>query len=45
MRQLKDSMNFIWRVPHLKEASWWMWVEHYLVSLAGVLVAGLLLML
>lgn len=45
MRQLKESMNFIWRVPHLKEASWWMWVEHYLVSLAGVLVAGLLLIL
>jgi membrane protein len=45
MRQLKDSMNFIWRVPHMREASWWMWVEHYLVSLAGVLVAGLLLIL
>ena len=45
MRQLKESMNFIWRVPHMKEASWWMWVEHYLVSLAGVLVAGLLLIL
>lgn len=45
MRQLKESINFIWRVPHLKEASWWMWVEHYLVSLAGVLVAGLLLIL
>ena len=45
MRQLKESMNFIWRVPHLKEASWWMWVEHYLVSLAGVLMAGLLLIL
>ena len=45
MRQLKESMNFIWRVPHLREASWWMWVEHYLVSLAGVLVAGLLLIL
>ena len=45
MRQLKESMNYIWRVPHLKEASWWMWVEHYLVSLAGVMVAGLLLIL
>jgi membrane protein len=45
MRQLKESMNFIWGVPHLREASWWMWVEHYLVSLAGVLVAGLLLIL
>jgi membrane protein len=43
MRQLRDSMNFIWRVPHKREAVWWMWVEHYLVSLAGVLVAGLLL--
>jgi membrane protein len=43
MRQLRDSMNFIWRVPHRREATWWMWVEHYLVSLAGVLVAGLLL--
>ncbi len=43
MRQLRDSMNFIWGVQHHKEASWWMWVEHYLVSLAGVLVAGLLL--
>jgi membrane protein len=43
MRQLRDSMNFIWRVPHKREATWWMWVEHYLVSLAGVLVAGLLL--
>ena len=45
MRQLKESMNYIWRVPHMREASWWMWVEHYLVSLAGVLVAGLLLIL
>ncbi len=45
MRQLKESMNFIWGVPHLREASWWMWVEHYLVSLAGVLFAGLLLIL
>jgi len=43
MRMLRDSMNFIWQVPHKKEATWWMWVEHYLVSLAGVLVAGLLL--
>jgi membrane protein len=43
MRQLRDSMNFIWGVQHHKESSWWMWVEHYLVSLAGVLVAGLLL--
>ena len=45
MRQLKESMNFIWRVPHMQEASWWKWVEHYLISLAGVLVAGLLLIL
>ena len=45
MRQLRDSMNFVWRVQHMKEASWWMWVEHYLISLAGVLVVGLLLML
>lgn len=45
MRQLRDSMNFIWRVHHMKEASWWMWVEHYLISLAGVLVVGLLLVL
>ena len=29
----------------MREASWWMWVEPYLVSLAGVLVAGLLLIL
>ncbi len=43
MRQLRDSMNFIWRVPHKREATWWMWVEHYLVSIAGVLAAGLLL--
>ncbi|MGA0094459.1 MAG: YihY/virulence factor BrkB family protein [Chthoniobacterales bacterium] len=43
MRQLKESMNFIWRVPHLKEATWWKWAEHYLVSLVGVLIAGLLL--
>lgn len=43
MRQLKESMNYIWRVPHLKEATWWKWAEHYLVSLLGVLIAGLLL--
>lgn len=43
MRMLRDAMNFIWQVPHKREATWWMWVEHYLVSLAGVLVAGLLL--
>lgn len=43
MRQLKESMNFIWQVPHLREATWWKWAEHYLVSLVGVLIAGLLL--
>lgn len=43
MRQLKESMNYIWQVPHLREATWWKWVEHYLVSVAGVLIAGLLL--
>lgn len=43
MRQLRESMNFIWQVPHLKEATWWKWVEHYLVSLLGVIIAGLLL--
>lgn len=45
MRQLRDSMNFIWGVSHLKEASWWMWVEHYLISLAGVVFVGLLLII
>lgn len=43
MRQLKESMNFIWRVPHLREATWWKWAEHYLVSLLGVIVSGVLL--
>lgn len=43
MRQLKESMNFIWRVPHLREATWWKWAEHYLVSLLGVIIAGLIL--
>jgi membrane protein len=43
MRQLRESLNAIWRVPHQREAKWWMWVEHYLVSLAAVVVAGLLL--
>lgn len=45
MRQLRECLNFIWRASHLEEATWWMWVEHYLVSLAGVVVVGLLLML
>ena len=45
MRQLRESMNFIWRVPHLKEASWWKWVEHYLISLLGVIMSGLFLIL
>ena len=45
MRQLRESMNFIWQVPHLKEAAWWKWVEHYLISLLGVIIAGLLLIL
>jgi membrane protein len=45
MRQLRESMNFIWQVPHLKEATWWKWVEHYLISLLGVIIAGLLLIL
>lgn len=44
MRQLKESMNFIWRAPHMEEATWWKWVEHYLVSVAGVLITGLLFM-
>ena len=43
MRQLKESINFVWQVPHLKEATWWKWAEHYLVSLVGVLIVGLLL--
>lgn len=43
MRQLKESMNYIWRVPHLTEATWWKWAEHYLVSVLGVLIAGVLL--
>ncbi|MEY5019410.1 MAG: YihY family inner rane domain protein [Verrucomicrobiota bacterium] len=45
MRQLRESMNFIWRVPHLKEANWTKWVEHYLISLLGVIMAGMLLIL
>ena len=45
MRQLRESMNFIWQVPHLAEATWWKWAEHYLVSLMGVIIAGLLLIL
>jgi membrane protein len=45
MRQLRESMNFIWRVPHLKEASWTKWVEHYLISLLGVIMSGLFLIL
>ncbi len=45
MRQLKESMNFVWRTHATDESSWWMWVEHYLVSLAAVLAAGLLLIL
>lgn len=43
MRQLRDSMNFIWGVSHLQESSWKMWIEHYLISLAGVIFVGLLL--
>ena len=43
MRQLRDCMNFIWRAEHIREANWLMWVEHYLVSIAGVLVVGLML--
>lgn len=43
MRMLREAMNFIWRVPHKRETTWLTWVEHYLISLAGVLVAGLLL--
>lgn len=45
MRQLRESLNFIWQVQHQREATWWVWVEHYLVSLAAVLVAGLLLII
>lgn len=45
IRQLKESMNFIWGVQHMHEASWWKWVEHYLVSLVGVVFAGALLVL
>lgn len=45
MRMLREAMNFIWRVPHKRETTWLTWVEHYMISLAGVLVAGLLLIL
>ena len=43
MRMLREAMNFIWRVPHKRETTWLTWVEHYMISLAGVLAAGLLL--
>jgi membrane protein len=45
MRQLKESMNYIWQAHHLREATWWKWAEHYLVSVLGVFIAGVLLII
>ena len=42
--QLKDAMNTIWNVEDPKEVSLWWYARTYLVSFAGVLALGLLLM-
>jgi membrane protein len=43
LAQLKDALNTIWNVEDPKETSVWWYVRTYGMSLAGVLVLGLLL--
>jgi Virulence factor BrkB len=42
--QLKDALNTVWEVEARKKAGIWQFVRTYLVSLAGVLAIGFLLM-
>jgi membrane protein len=43
LAQLKDALNTIWNVEDPKETSVWWYVRTYALSLAGVMVLGLLL--
>jgi membrane protein len=42
--QLKDALNTVWEVPSSKVGGFWGFVRTYLVSLAGVLSLGFLLL-
>jgi membrane protein len=42
--QLKDALNTVWEVEARKKGGTWQFVRTYLVSLAGVLVLGFLLL-
>jgi len=42
--QLKDALNTVWEVPPAKTGGVWYFIRTYLVSLAGVLSVGFLLL-
>jgi membrane protein len=42
--QLKDALNTVWEVEPAKKGGIWLFVRTYVVSLAGVLAAGFLLL-
>jgi membrane protein len=43
--QLKDALNTVWEVEPAKEGGVWAFVRTYIVSLAGVLAVGFLLLI
>jgi len=42
--QLKDALNTIWDVPEPESGGFWWYLRSYIVSLAGVMALGFLLM-
>ena len=42
--QLKDALNIVWEVPPSREGGIWGFLRNYVVSLAGVLALGFLLL-
>jgi membrane protein len=42
--QLKDALNTIWEVPNSKQSGVWYFVRTYILSLAGVIGVGFLLL-
>ena len=42
--QLKDALNTIWDAPEPEGSGMWWYIRTYLISLAGVMALGFLLM-
>jgi membrane protein len=43
--QMKDALNTIWEVEDEATAGWWAFARGYLISFAGILALGMLLMI